>query len=67
MPRRLIVAAALVLTAAPVLASDASADQRDLAAKVQTCTCSCRHEAKETAGQSQPKIDFGEAGRWPAN
>ena len=69
MTTRSIAVAVLMLSATPVLASDASADPRKEVAPSQTCTCACadRHETKAPEGRSQSQVDYGETATWPIN
>ena len=68
MTTRSIVAAVLMLSTSPVLASDVSVDQRSQVAPSQPCTCACarRQEAKEPEGRSQPQVDYGETATSPS-
>jgi hypothetical protein len=68
MMTRALVAAMLTLFAVPVLASDASADQRSQTVPSQKCTCPCAqgHETQRSDSRAQPPVDYGETASWPA-
>ncbi len=64
MSRRLVAAAALVLAAAPVVASDSAKHAQPRTAP---CSCSCQRDARESRpAQPDKKTDFGETASWPA-
>ena len=69
MTTRSTIVAVLTLSATRVLASDASADQRERASPAQPCRCACvpPREANAPNTRAQPQVDFGETATWPAS
>lgn len=69
MMTRALVVAMPTLSAVPVLASDASADQRRQTVPSQKCACPCAqgHETHRPESRARPPVDYGETASWTSN